>query len=210
MNINNSNIPEKTCTKYLGVIIDKYLTWKDHIHYLNIKLSKANGILTKLRYNLPRRLMKTVYYALFKPHIDYCIAKTNLEPISISMKKAVRIITFSKFDEHAQPLFKDLNLLNIQQTIKFNLGKFMWDVKENNFPNHIINYLNINKKTKSFRTITVTNKHVPLYRTKYKSYFLSTTGVTLWRDLPCHIKETATRKLFAKLYWKFLIENVNE
>ena len=66
--INNSNIPEKTCTKYLGVIIDKYPTWKDHIHYLNIKLSKANGILTKLQYKLPRRLMKTVYYALFKPH----------------------------------------------------------------------------------------------------------------------------------------------
>ena len=74
----------------------------------------------------------------------------------------------------------------------------MWDVKENNFPNHIINYLNINKKTKSFRTITVTNKHVPLYRTKYKSYFLSTMGVTLWRDLPCHIKETATRKLYPR------------
>ena len=65
---------------------------------------------------------------LFLNHIDYCItiwtctAKTNLEPISISMKKAVRIITFSRFDEHAQPLFKDLNLLNFQQTIKFNLG----------------------------------------------------------------------------------------
>ena len=71
-------------------------------------------------------------------------------------------VSIANTDEHAQPLFKDLNLLNFQQTIKFNLGKFMWDVKENNFPNHIINYLNINKKTKSFRPITVTNKHVPL------------------------------------------------
>ena len=95
--INMRNIPGKTCTKYLGVIIDKHLIWKKHINYLNIKLS--NGILTKLRYNLPRRLIKTVYCALFKPDINYCIniwictAKTNLEPISISMKKAIRIIT---------------------------------------------------------------------------------------------------------------------
>ena len=135
-----------------------YKDWSLKKRNLNIKLSRANGILSKLWYNLPRRLIKTVYCALFKPHIDYCIniwtctSKTNLEPISISMKKAVRTITFSNFDVHAQPLFKDLNLLNLQQTIDLNLGKLMWDIKANNLPKHIINFFNKNEKTKSQKT----------------------------------------------------------
>ena len=91
------------------------------------------------------------------------------------MKKAIRIITFSKFDEHTQPLFKELNLLNFQLTIEFNLGKLMWDIKRNNYPNHIIKDFNIHKKSKADRHITFSKKYVPLYRTEYKAYFVTTT-----------------------------------
>ena len=84
------NIPEKVNTKYLGVIIDKHLTWKDHIHQLNIKLNRSLGILSKLRHNLPPTLIKTIYYTFWS-----CTSATNLEPINISMKKAVRIMTQS-------------------------------------------------------------------------------------------------------------------
>ena len=37
--------------KYLG--IDKYLSWNFHIQQLNKKPSRANGILSKLRHNVP-------------------------------------------------------------------------------------------------------------------------------------------------------------
>ena len=40
--------------KYLGMYIDKNLTWNYHINELSKKLSRANGILSKLRYNAPR------------------------------------------------------------------------------------------------------------------------------------------------------------
>ena len=115
--IQNKTIPEKNHTKYLGVIMDKHLTWTEHINTIKIKLSKVLGILTKIRYSMPSMLLRTVYRAFFKPHIDYCIniwtctAPSHLEPIKICMNKAVRIMTFSKLDEPANPLFKKLNLL---------------------------------------------------------------------------------------------------
>ena len=37
--------------KYLGIYIDKYLSWDYHISELSKKLGRANGILSKLRYN---------------------------------------------------------------------------------------------------------------------------------------------------------------
>ena len=64
-------LDERTCTKYLGVLIDKHLLFKDHIKILKQKLNKANGILGKLRHHLPSDILKTVYYSLFDTHLRY-------------------------------------------------------------------------------------------------------------------------------------------
>ena len=38
---------QKTCTKYLGVLLDKHLLFKDPINTLEQKLNRANCILAK-------------------------------------------------------------------------------------------------------------------------------------------------------------------
>ena len=62
---------QETCTKYLGVLIDKKLLFKDHIKFLKQKTNRANGILAKLRHHLPSDILKTVYYSLFDTHLSY-------------------------------------------------------------------------------------------------------------------------------------------
>ena len=150
--INLNDIPERKNTKYLGIIMDKHLTWKEHIHYLNIKLTRALGIISKLRYNVPQHLLITIYSAFFKPHIEYCVniwsctCNTNLQPINVSMKKAIRLITFSKFDAHTDPLYKSLNILNLSNTLDLYLGKFMWEVNNTGLPKCLMQILNFNKE----------------------------------------------------------------
>ena len=39
------------CIKYLGMLIDKNLNWNYHVINLCKQLSRANGVLSKLRYN---------------------------------------------------------------------------------------------------------------------------------------------------------------
>ena len=68
MIINSENIPEKNSAKYLAVIMDKHLTWKEHIHYLNIKLYKTIGLLSKLRHYIPQKLLRLSIFASFQPH----------------------------------------------------------------------------------------------------------------------------------------------
>ena len=57
--------------KYLGRYIDKYLSWNFHILQLSKKLSRANGILSKLRHNAPIEVCLQVYYAIFYFHLMY-------------------------------------------------------------------------------------------------------------------------------------------
>ena len=129
--INSEIIPAKNNAKYLGVVLDKHLSWTEHIHYLNTKLYKSIGMVSKLRHYVSQTLLRTIYFAFFQPHIEYCIniwtctTRTTLEPINISMKKAIRKMTFSRMDSHTKPLFKKLNILDFQNTLDLILGKFV-------------------------------------------------------------------------------------
>ena len=42
--LSGQKIRQKTCTKYLGVLIEEHLLFKDHLNFLKQKLNRANGI----------------------------------------------------------------------------------------------------------------------------------------------------------------------
>ena len=48
--INKTPLEKCTKYKYLGIVIDEKLNWKDHIEYVCKKVSKACGIFAKLRH----------------------------------------------------------------------------------------------------------------------------------------------------------------
>ena len=59
INIKLKNVDEsfqllerKQCIKYLGVMIDEHLTWKNQISFIRARISRSMGILVKLRYYL--------------------------------------------------------------------------------------------------------------------------------------------------------------
>ena len=65
INFNGIRLKPVEYIKYLGMFIDKKLNWNQHVHNLSIQLSRANGILSKLRYNASLDICLQVYYAIF-------------------------------------------------------------------------------------------------------------------------------------------------
>ena len=59
--------------KFLGVFIDDRLTWKDHIQYIKLKISRGLGVLCKARKVLNSATLLTLYYTYIYPYISYCI-----------------------------------------------------------------------------------------------------------------------------------------
>ena len=45
------DLDNKECVKYLGVLIDSHLSWRNHIDYISTKLSKTIGLFAKLRHS---------------------------------------------------------------------------------------------------------------------------------------------------------------
>ena len=63
-------IKEKEYTKYLGILIDNKLSWKQHINHVNLKVSKGLAILYKLRNYVSEQILKMLYFSFIQPHID--------------------------------------------------------------------------------------------------------------------------------------------
>ena len=98
--IDNANVEEKAYIKYLGIMMDEKLTWNQHIHHVNLKLSKGIGIIAKLRHLLCKSAIKMIYYSFIQPYINYgllnwgCATNKNLDCIKKSMDKVIRLIVY--------------------------------------------------------------------------------------------------------------------
>ena len=112
----NTLLEEKNHVKYLGILMDNNLNWKSHASYIAKKIKRSIGILSKLRYYVTLDTLITLYFALLYPFLIYGILiwgntyPTNIKPLFILQKRAIRLITFSKFDEHTSPLFKIIGI----------------------------------------------------------------------------------------------------
>ena len=61
----NMQLEKKDYDKYLGVYIDKHLSWKKQIEFIKQKLCRAIAIISKLRYYTDTDLLKSIYYSFF-------------------------------------------------------------------------------------------------------------------------------------------------
>ena len=113
---------------FLGITLDKHLTWKPHVDKISNKISKTLGILNRLKFYLPQNAKLAIYNSLILSHINYGIllwGNTNyINRLEILQKRAIRLISSSNFIAHTEPLFKSLNLLKLRDIVNANIYKF--------------------------------------------------------------------------------------
>ena len=85
-------------------------------------LIKANGILSKLRHFIDRKTLKSIYHAIFEPHLYYSSLvwaqnSNSIKRLFVLQKKSLRIIYFLNHNAHTSPLFRDLNILKLPDKI---------------------------------------------------------------------------------------------
>ena len=58
--------------KFLGISIDKLLTWNQHVSNISISIAKAIGILYKVKNHLLEDSLLMIYNTLILPYLNYC------------------------------------------------------------------------------------------------------------------------------------------
>jgi len=117
--IDGKIIEQVKSTKFLGIIIDEDLSWKQHTSHISLKISKSVGIVNRVKSILCLDLLKTLYYSLIHPYLQYCnivwctASKRALSRLTCLQKRAVRLLTSSYFRAPSNPLFHRLSILKI-------------------------------------------------------------------------------------------------
>ena len=58
--------------KYLGIQIDKTLSWKEHINIIASKIARGIGVLRYAKRYVPLSTIKTMYRSIVDPYLRYC------------------------------------------------------------------------------------------------------------------------------------------
>ena len=90
--------------KYLGVTMDRQLSWRKHIDGVQKKCFSMLGLLFRVRRALPTELRKRLYLALVQPHLDYCAvvwaecSQVDARKLDSVQRRGMRMILSEKWD----------------------------------------------------------------------------------------------------------------
>jgi len=145
----NEYLPEAEEVKYLGIHLDRRLTWRKHIttkrKQLDLKLRNLYWIIgRKSQLSLENKLL--VYKVILKPVWTYGIqvwgtaSDSNLEILERSQSKALRIITDAPWYVPNTIIKRDLQIPAVKQkarTLSANYRKRL-DNQPNNLANKLL------------------------------------------------------------------------
>ena len=198
----------KDYVKFLGVLIDKNLTWKYHIDYIASKISRVVGIIARLRHSVPLNILIKIYRSLVFPYTYYGIAawgqaaQIYLKKIFILQKRALRLMFFAGNRSHAVPLFVSANLLPLNMLYFAAVCSLMHDVSTNSAPQNICDLFTRSSDVHSYNTrfSDAGNLYVNKSRLRIRLNSFSIFGAKLWNCLKPDLRKLRKKPFKNKIH----------
>ena len=95
---------------------------------------------------LPNFILRQIYYTMMQPYLTYGIIlwgstyQSYLKRTVILQKKAIRYMHKAHYNAHTKPLFYASNVLNINNTYRLEVAKFMYDFTKRKLPTPILDF----------------------------------------------------------------------
>ena len=145
---NDSPVVSLPFTKHLGMILDSKLNFEQ---YLSEKISKANrgiGLIKRLRYDLDRKTLLTVYKSYIRPHLDFgdiIYDRPNVEKFVNNIESiqynASLAITGAIRGTSMERIYQELGLERLSDRRYYRRLCAFWNIVKGNSPAYLINYL---------------------------------------------------------------------
>lgn len=181
--INNTVIAMEKKTKFLGVIIDENLLFKNHILYVKGKISRSLGILYKCRKYFDSDTLLMLYSSFVYPHFTYCLSvwgntcKTYLKPLVLLQDRAIRLISGVKKGHDMSILFEKYKLLPFHKIYMYSVQCFNFKFHHSILPEIFNTFFKRNSDVHQRNTKSKDLLHVPICRSEPRSISISFSGV---------------------------------
>ena len=209
--VDGLSLTENKSTKFLGITIDSSLTWNDHLHNVHTSVSKGIGILYRLKNLLSSNSLNILYNALILPYITYCnlawgnCGSTKTNSLLLLQKRALRIITNSRYLAPTDPLFSQLKTLKVHDIHSLQTAIFMHKYTFNQLPTVFDNFFTPNSNIHSYPTRHSSDYHLENPRIILAQKSLKHHGPDVWNSLSDNLKQCKKINVFKKQFKEILI-----
>ena len=211
--LDNNVINRVYVSKFLGILLDDKLSFKDHINSIICKINGINSMLYRRRDYIPLNCRRSLYFALVHPRLQCGIeiyGKTTLkllQPLNVSCNRVLRTLQGQRMFCNVKQLYLNFNILPIHDLYKFSVCKMIYKS---------LNYTGVMSSTirEIFKSLqSIRSYHTRLSNTSYlfssanrvffKSYVYDC--VLIWNHIPIVIRNSSSLELFSKHYKSYLI-----
>ncbi|KAK7115386.1 hypothetical protein V1264_001263 [Littorina saxatilis] len=124
LRLDGQNIPQQETPTYLGVKLDRRLTWAPHISVMHSKATKKMAVMKKLsgtKWGANMKILTQVYTGSVRPHMEYAsnawstAAKTNTDNLAKVQNAGLRLITGGMKTTPISALEKTAGLTSLEE-----------------------------------------------------------------------------------------------
>ncbi len=189
--------------QFLGIHLDKGLTWENHIDSVCSKLASGIFALRKLSCFCSPQVLLMAYYGLIFSHINYGIifwggsSRKNFDRVFRMQKEAVRILGHLNFRDHCRETFKLLGLMTLPSLYIF---ETVLHCRFKSIP--------LQGSSEHEHNTRISNDlRVQQHRTTLFNKLLSQAGIKFFNLLPAEIKTETSQRVFKARLKRHLVSH---
>ena len=141
LEVKDTPIQGKISCEDLGLPVDKWLWFNQHIDYLVKKMNKSCGLIYRIQHMFPQNCLLMFYNPYAKSLINYGIiaygatAKTNLSKIEMAQRRIIRAIFFKNKMDSITDVLREKGILTVYELYFAELLKELFRQLRSEAPN---------------------------------------------------------------------------
>ena len=198
--LRNEVVQRVNKAKFLGVIVDQHLNWKDHISMITQKIFKSCGIIYRIRNTLDIISKTQIYYCLIHPYLTYCVNvwtstyRTNLKIFYTAQKRSVRALFAPSQRPHSRDIFLNQKILHPDKLINQQEGILAYNVI--NITYLLGDILTDRHELDHYQLRNYGNLRIPLRSTTDSQLFIRYRAIKTWNSLPSDLRTASSLSSF--------------
>ena len=206
VSVADSEITFAVQLKSLGVVIDRHLSFDQHVKNI-VKVSNFHiRGLRHIRPLLDQKTANTIACSIVSSRLDYCnsllsgTSAKNIRKLQTVQNSLARVVTGAKRRDHIKPALKTLHWLPISERIHYKVALITHKVIVTQKPKYLADIVSVYRPTRDLRSSSQQRLSGNVSMTKAGERSFSSTSSRLWNGLPLDLRaESNTRAFKSKL-----------
>ena len=195
---NNVTLSPVDSARNLGVILDKHLSYAQHISSISKSCFLSIRDLRRIRSTIDQTTASTIATSLIHSKVDYCnslllnLPANQTNRLQLVLNSAARAVTRTPKFHHITPILESLHWLTINQRIQFKVLSLTHKSLKTGHPSYLRSLLSLtpHRSTRSSSLITLNRPSVSSgLKISNRSFFHF--APVLWNSLPSHLRHSA-------------------